>query len=470
MYFLYISCSIECRKYTNIFLENPTLTYFNDIFATFLFFVGRPLSRVATCDRRFWYDTMCHFFCLVVWRLERHAMDRKRKANTLVDNEEDDSSSTGGDALLGLEQIQIPDLLIPHVLSYCNDNTLKRSCACVSRSWYNMVTKLVDLKLWNDVSENLLTHQIGKCQDYVLSHKMFTSYASFNCDIFPFYFTVAWRQAVDSLKSARTYLKLHPCFPQYLGPVYHDSIRGKLTPQMENLRQLTPIINETNPGRSFIDRHMRHIVQIYLAQQPYKIRHREAECVKKSLKCAIRIIQEDLECVNDVDLKGLEELPLCPTINALGNIFGKEIIFYKRGDRVLPSSDEYERAPPGLPEVRSQMIKEFRRIGGFLSLFKYLEARLGRTSFPKQKNLQYILDGLREPETVQESLAVYSEDSELEARALFKLMLKHELISFLCNPETNIARVERENICSVLKRIREHTDFDSDTDSVESSA
>ena len=94
-------------------------------------------------------------------------MDRKRKANTLGDNVNSGDSAaaaaagSGGDG----DSVRIPDLLFPHVLSYCNTDTLKRSCACVSRSWYTMVTNIVDLKLWNDASERLLTHQTGKCQD-----------------------------------------------------------------------------------------------------------------------------------------------------------------------------------------------------------------------------------------------------------------------------------------------------------------
>ena len=215
------------------------------------------------------------------------------------------------------------------------------------------------------------------------------------------------------------------------------------------------------PGRSFIDRHMRHIIMIFLVQQPMKIGDKEKECVIKSLMCAIHIIQEDLKCVNELDLKGLEEPPTCPTVNTLGYIFGKKQNYYKRGARVEESTDSYERLCPGLPEVRSQMIKEFRRIKGFSSLINYLEARLGRESFPKHELLQNILDGLREPESVQESLAVYSEDSELEARALSKLIMRHELISFLSSPEENIARVERENICSVLKRIHQQHLFDN---------
>ena len=107
------------------------------------------------------------------------------------------------------------------------------------------------------------------------------------------------------------------------------------------------------------------------------------------------------------------------------------------------------------------MIIEFRRIRGFSSLINYLELRVGRDSFPKHDLLQNILDGLREPESVQESLVVYSADSELEARALSKLMIKHELISFLSNPEEHITRVERANICSVLKRIHQQHLFNN---------
>jgi len=368
-----------------------------------------------------------------------------------------------------------------------------------------------------------------------------------------FIFIVDWRKGVDSIESARTYLKIHPCLPQYLDPaIYKDDIH------IHYERQLTlpPLENESNPGRSFIDRHMRHIIMTLLEQQPKKIRDMEKECVVKSLMCAIHIIQDDLKSVNGLELKELEELPLCPTINTLGLIFGKKQVYYERG--------RFKRTnPPGLPEVRNQLIKEFRRIEGFSSLIKFLEVRTGHASFPKHEHLQDILDGLREPESFQDSLAipifdtdtketrhkrhrllllrhaskctaengtcnpkcaemkvswkhlanckdsyckvphclssryiishyrrcrspcnicgpvkeiiqngvpVYSSETELEARTLSELMMKHELISFLSSPETNIARIERENICSVLKRIHQQhlfeqtTDDDSDTE------
>jgi len=95
-------------------------------------------------------------------------MDRKRKANTLGGD-----NTNGGDAAAAAagsgddgdteQQMQIiPDMLIPHILSYCNDDTLKR-CACVSRSWYTM-TKM---RVWNEVSKLLLSHGTGKCQNVV---------------------------------------------------------------------------------------------------------------------------------------------------------------------------------------------------------------------------------------------------------------------------------------------------------------
>ena len=241
-----------------------------------------------------------------------------------------------------------------------------------------------------------------------------------------------------------------------------------------------------------------------------------------------------------------------------GLIFGKKQVYYKRGPII--------QKPPGLPEVRNQLIKEFRRIGGLSSLIKYLELRIGHASFPNHEYLQVILDGLREPVSFQEPLViptfavntdaktrgkrhrllllrhasqctaengtciitskcaemkvlwkhlarcndnecrvphclssryilshwrrcrspcnicgpvkklikngvpVYSSESELEACALSKLMMRHELISFLSSPEENIVRVKRENIRSVLKRIHQQhlfeqtTDDDSDTE------
>lgn len=117
---------------------------------------------------------------------------------------------------------------------------------------------------------------------------------------------------MESLKSARTYLKLYPCLPQNLDPaIYNDDIHIHWEQQLT----LPPLENESNPGRSFIDRHMRHIIMILLEQKPKKIKDMEKECVLKSLMCAIHIIQNDLKSVNELDLKGSEELPLCPTIN-----------------------------------------------------------------------------------------------------------------------------------------------------------
>ena len=106
-------------------------------------------------------------------------MERKRKANSLTDNNEDDSGGTGGGGALldtdgDTKQMQIIPELIPHILSYCNDDTLKR-CACASRSWYTMVKMI----LWNEVSELLLSREIGtgKYQNVSFDTKLFTSYA-----------------------------------------------------------------------------------------------------------------------------------------------------------------------------------------------------------------------------------------------------------------------------------------------------
>jgi len=114
-------------------------------------------------------------------------------------------------------------------------------------------------------------------------------------------YIVNWRKGVDSLESAHTYLKLYPCIPQHLDPViYNDDIH------IHRERQLTlpPLENESNPGRSFIDRHLRHIIMKLLEQQPMKIGDMEKECVLKSLMCAIHIIQEDLKSVNELESKG----------------------------------------------------------------------------------------------------------------------------------------------------------------------
>ena len=112
-------------------------------------------------------------------------MERKRKANTLRDNEDDGGSTGGCGALLDTvgdieQQVQIiPDLLIPHILSYCNNDMLKR-CACASRSWYTMVKMIV----WNEVPELLLSDGIGKCQNVVYT-KLFTSICTSNYNSFP---------------------------------------------------------------------------------------------------------------------------------------------------------------------------------------------------------------------------------------------------------------------------------------------
>ena len=110
-------------------------------------------------------------------------MDRKRKANTLGDNEVD-GGGTGGGALLDTngdteQQIQIIPVLIPHILSYCNDDTLKR-CACASRSWYTMVK----MRLWNDVSESLLSHLSGKAKIYLCCYKVYILCMHLNSALF----------------------------------------------------------------------------------------------------------------------------------------------------------------------------------------------------------------------------------------------------------------------------------------------
>ena len=77
---------------------------------------------------------------------------------------------------------------------------------------------------------------------------------------------------------------------------------------------------------------------ILLEQRPFRIGDKEKECVLKSLMCAIHIIQDDLKSINELelDLKELEELPTCPTINTLGLIFGKKLNYYKRGNVIYP--------------------------------------------------------------------------------------------------------------------------------------
>ena len=46
---------------------------------------------------------------------------------------------------------------------------------------------------------------------------------------------------------------------------------------------------------------MIQIISILLEQQPVKIGQMEKDCVEKSVRCALQIVKEDLDYMNDVD-------------------------------------------------------------------------------------------------------------------------------------------------------------------------
>ena len=160
-----------------------------------------------------------------------------------------------------------------------------------------------------------------------------------------------------------------------------------------------------------------------------KIGQMEKDCVEKSVRCALQIVKEDLDYMNDVDSAmrallataeggGGEEaggtgraavspsrrhrlralaaernagalVPRpCPTLDALGHVFSKKKVYYK-------SQRQWSTAPVGLPEVRNHMISVFRRTRGFVALARYLDARAGDpVAFPNVELCRDILGGV----------------------------------------------------------------------------
>ena len=277
---------------------------------------------------------------------------------------------------------------------------------------------------------------------------------------------VVWAKAVDSLECGRRHIREYPApplpnpfsnsnnsnhnQPQILAPSSSsDSLANNNNKSTENNSNnnnnnsssrhvtnddgsiLTISLPTSNPGRDFLDRYMIQIVSILLDQQPLKIGEPEKECVEKSLRCALQIIKDDIDYVNDVDAKltaaiqrqqqqrrssavpggegrrggetstteavrriaienngGIIGLRPCSTILALGHIFSRKSTYYK-------SQRQWSNAPVGAPELRLHMISVFRRLRGFTSLSVYLNGRVGDiTSFPNLELCTHIVGAL----------------------------------------------------------------------------
>ena len=152
---------------------------------------------------------------------------------------------------------------------------------------------------------------------------------------------VVWAKAVDSLECGRRHIREYPApplpnpfpnsnsnssnhnQPQILAPSSSsDSLannnNNKSTKNNSNNDNnnsssrhvvvtnddgsiLAVSLPTSNPGRDFLDRYMIQIVSILLDQQPLKIGEPEKECVEKSLRCALQIIKDDIDYVNNVD-------------------------------------------------------------------------------------------------------------------------------------------------------------------------
>ena len=121
-----------------------------------------------------------------------------------------------------------------------------------------------------------------------------------------------------------------------------------------------------------------------------KIGTMEKECVEKSIRCALQIVKDDLDIVNSIDKDnilrssreqheqgggGEVKLQHCSTLNALGHIFNRTKVYYKKSN-----SSRQWGSNQGLPELRYSMIYVFRRIRGFTALVKFMELRAGYTS------------------------------------------------------------------------------------------
>ncbi len=322
------------------------------------------------------------------------------------------------------------------------------------------------LKLWNDVAENLAKHQTGEFQKkqmrknnlftfeppppsllvwcghffvptLIRDHSILTLLL-----VFPLSPTiyiiilVIWVKAVDSLESARLYLKEYPALP-----TPSAAFIGGVDPSVATTANDNNAQSNTNPARLFVDKYMLQIISILLEQSPLRIGQMEKECVEKSLRIAMQIVKDDLDTVNnnyhnenqnggsgDIlpltntglvrnELVGgyqqerdgvvdngreninttarvgvnnddsnsstfiptsISSLP-CPTVITLSHIFHKKKVYYK------PQTRQWHNGPSvgGLPEVRTHMISVFRRIHGLTALGTYMEMRVGCVdSFP----------------------------------------------------------------------------------------
>lgn len=138
---------------------------------------------------------------------------------------------------------------------------------------------------------------------------------------------------------------------------------------------------------------MIQIISILLEQLPSKIGDGEKSCVDKSIRICLQIVKEDLDIINKIDKKKINDLnkdkavdpfppnnssfirnmiEACPTINALGHIFDRKKVYYKENDR-----HRWTNAGTGDPEKRSQWIQVFRRNRGFNALIQFMNLRAG---------------------------------------------------------------------------------------------
>ena len=324
------------------------------------------------------------------------------------------------------------------------------------------------------------------CSDIPIFYILFTHHYIFPSlyhNITTSYHTVVWTKAVDSLETARDYLKSYPAPPKALDP--SDVTVSIPSPQL--LSTLPPLNECQNPGRAFIDRYMIQIISILLEQSPMKIGNMEKECVEKSVRCGLQIVKEDLDYINLLDdddktvnnthsMEGgslpSSSLRACPTINALGHIFCKNKNYYKKNDR------RQWNAQPGLPEVRSHMIQVFRRNRGFTALVAFLDMRAGCSSpeiFPSVELYKDLLSAIHETVPSVSSLSSSSNNNNAnhqnggggeenaaeglqfskfrhiisESRALAKTMMKHVLLL----DEFTVKKIDQEKIVEFRKML-----------------
>ena len=247
---------------------------------------------------------------------------------------------------------------------------------------------------------------------------------------------------MDSLESGRQHLRDHPAPPLPITASVYIAVPPSPAPlpassSANDERVDSSIIAEVgggndanivlgitpanNPGREFVDRYIIQIISILLEQQPMKIGQSEKDCVEKSVRCALQIVKDDLEYMNDVDTAmralttedgggdkaftttarrqrlrvlaserngGVLRPRPCPTLDAIGHVFSKKKVYYK-------TQRQWSNGPAGLPEFRNHMISVFRRTRGFVALAKYLEARVGDPiAFPNLELCREILGGV----------------------------------------------------------------------------